>query len=119
MQSITSYKPKEKKNLVTLNSRDLSASYYKDFKKKFSFSSLQSSAGHLCAGHNLLSRSPQPCENCCERISKKQPEIYLAFSNLEVLVGFAKGVGAGVELVWIEELVEVKKWDGKWRQFLV
>lgn len=52
---------------------------------------------------------------CFERMSKEQPEIYLAFSNLEVLVGFAKsdrswigvdrGANRGKEIIWGGETI--------------
>lgn len=50
---------------------------------------------------------------CFERMSKEQPEIYLAFSNLEVLVGFAKSDRTEVGLVQTEELIEVKTQYGE------
>lgn len=46
-----------------------------------------------------------------------KPELYPGFSNLEVIVGFAKVMGQKVDgSVWIEELVEVKKWSEEERR---
>lgn len=51
-----------------------------------------------------------------ERVRKMKPELYPGFSNPEVIVGFAKSDGAEGGSVWIEELVEVKKWSKEERQ---
>lgn len=66
-------------------------------------------------GHNLLNPHWQPVE-AAERVSKMKPELYPGFSNLEVIVDFAKSNGTEGGSVWIEELVEAKKWSGEERQ---
>lgn len=48
-----------------------------------------------------------------------KPELYPGFSNLEVIVDFAKRNGTEGGSVWIEELVEAKKWSGEERQLWV